>query len=127
MIEASRKRPAVLEEFARGASHQGKRTSLVAFFEPDGGRRTPNFCVTFQPRFVLDGVAAGSPHGESARKTIRKRLRAYDSFPPAPVPGGYGAPGNREWAQYFLGDDNRVVPESERCPFDVNSNGKEEV
>lgn len=180
---------AVLEEFAKVAEHLGKRTSLVAFFEPDHGLETlggneayawwllralhaadpapwPDvvpadtehpewefcfagtpmfvvvntpahrrrmsrffeyFCMTFQPRFVFDDIGEGTPQGDNARKIIRKRLHAYDSVPPAPVLGGYGTPGNREWTQYFLGDDNCAVAESERCPFEVSSACKEEA
>lgn len=75
------------------------------------------FCITFQPRFVFDDISETSRQGKSARKVIRNRLALYDSIPAAPLLGSYGAPGNREWTQYFLDDENRGVPEMTRCPF----------
>lgn len=80
-------------------------------------RNFPYFAVTFQPRFVFDDLAEDSPQGGNARKIIRDRLRRYDTVPAAPVLSGYGQPDSREWIQYFLHDDNRVVPRQARCPF----------
>lgn len=170
---------AALEEFTSAAPELGRRTSLVAFFEPsdeletlgDYERQTwsllqelhsldprpwpadiPHdtesprwefcfagtpmfvvvntpahrkrmsryfeyFCITFQPRFVFDDIAESSPPGKSARKIIRNRLETYDSLPVTPLLGSYGIPGNREWTQYFLDDENRDIPELARCPF----------
>lgn len=168
-----------LKEFVSLAPGLGKRTSLVAFFEPDDELRTfeayrrrfwqilqnlhdtdpdpwpgeipadtedPSwefcfsgmpmfvvantpmhrlrasryfeyFAITFQPRFVFDDLAEDSPQGRSSRKIIRARLKSYDSVPPTPLLGSFGAPGNREWTQYFLGDDNTPDPAGNSCPF----------
>jgi FPC/CPF motif-containing protein YcgG len=85
------------------------------------------FCITFQPRFVFDDIAETSPQGQNARKIIRGRLLAYDTVPLTPSLGSFGAPGNREWTQYFLSDDNEVVPESARCPLQTSITIKEEM
>lgn len=79
------------------------------------------YCITFQPRFVFDDIGENSPQGRNARKIIRERLGRYDALPPAPLLGSYGAPGNREWQQYFLAEDNDVS-ETARCPFRVSGN-----
>jgi uncharacterized protein len=176
-----------LGEFVQAAPLLGKRTSLVAFFEPgerletldDYGRYSwsllqavhdadtepwpasipadtehpewefcfagmPMFvvvntpahqrrmsrffdylCVTFQPRFVFDDIGEDSTRGRNARKIIRGRLNVYDALPPTPLLGGYGTPGNREWTQYFLTDDNDPGAAQDRCPFRVRHNGEE--
>jgi hypothetical protein len=168
-----------LTEFVALAPSLGKRTSLVAFFEPDGtpcdlegyakrfwqilqdlhdadsqpwpgdipadtedpswefcfggmpmfvvantpahehrlSRHFEYLAITFQPRFVFDDIAADSPQGQNARKVINSRLRDYDSVPPTPLLGAFGSPGNREWTQYFLADDNVPVSPLTRCPF----------
>jgi FPC/CPF motif-containing protein YcgG len=174
-----------LKEFVALAPDLGRRTSLVAFFEPDGRDRTVDewrerfwgilrrlhdadpapwpegvsadteapdweFCfagmpmfvvantpahrqresrrfeylsITFQPRFVFDDLAEDSPQGRNARKVIRARLRAYDVVPPTPLLGSFGTPGNREWTQYFLEDDNAVSHAGRRCPFNDQAKG----
>jgi uncharacterized protein len=77
--------------------------------------------VTFQPRFVFADLAADSRQGRNARTIIRKRLASYDRVPASPLLGSFGAPGNREWLQYFLDDDNTgTTPESARCPLHIN-------
>jgi uncharacterized protein len=73
--------------------------------------------ITFQPRFVFDDLSEDSPQGHNARKVIRARLRAYDAVPPSPLLGGFGAPGNREWTQYFLDDEDTALSADRRCPF----------
>lgn len=178
-----------LEDFVKVAAELGRRTSLVAFFEPTEGLETlvdyerhswsllqdlhvldsrpwpgdipkdtenpewefsfagmpmfvvvntpahqkrmsrffEYFCITFQPRFVFDDISESSLQGKNARHIIRGRLRNYDDLPPTPLLGSYGAPGNREWTQYFLDDDNSGVPESTRCPFHVTSSNEEDA
>lgn len=78
-------------------------------------RRSSCFVVTFQPRWVFEGLEATSTRGAAARRVIRGRLARYDAVAPAPELGGYGDPSNREWRQYFLADTNagRRTP----CPF----------
>lgn len=75
------------------------------------------FTITFQPRFVFDNLGEQAPKGRRARKIIRGRLKQYDSIAIHPQLGGFGVPGNREWVQYFLADDNIPVPDSSKCPF----------
>ncbi|MDA2810391.1 YqcI/YcgG family protein [Nocardiopsis sp. RSe5-2] len=83
-------------------------------------RGFPYFCITFQPRFVFEGLEGTSPRGRNARRIIRGRLDAYDEVPPAPVLGDYGTAGNREWTQYFLEEEEgAAVPP--RCPFSVRA------
>lgn len=78
-------------------------------------RHSPGFLITFQPRWVFEGLEPDTPRGMSARRVIRKRLRAYDGMAPSAYLGNYGDPSNREWRQYFLPDDNDS--ELPRCPF----------
>jgi len=61
----------------------------------------PAFTVVAQPRASFDH---GGRAGPAAREEIRRRLSAYDGVEPHPCLGRYGAPGNREALQYFLGD-----------------------
>lgn len=75
------------------------------------------FTITFQPRFVFADLAEDQPQGRNARKIIRERLRAYDDVPPTPLLGSFGKPGNQEWTQYYLDDDNHSSPAQDRCPF----------
>jgi FPC/CPF motif-containing protein YcgG len=76
-------------------------------------RRASTFTVTFQPRFVFDGILDGAARSERAVAAVRRRLAAYDMVSPSPWLGRYGEVGVREHEQYFLGDDN----ERPRCPF----------
>jgi len=82
------------------------------------------FCITFQPRFVFDDIAESSPPGVRARRVIRRRLSAYDSVPAAPLLGSFGVPGNREWTQYFLDDDNAPLPDESRCPLRIGHDAR---
>lgn len=185
-VDADGHLAAVLGEFVAMAPVLGRRTSLVAFFEPSPGVETLEeyrdrfwalmrslrtrdtepwpadipvdaeharwefcfagmpmfvvantpahrhrasryfeyFCITFQPRFVFEDIGEDSSQGRSARKIIRGRLRAYDTLEPNPMLGSFGAPGNREWTQYFLEDDNEVMPETARCPMRMGGTGE---
>lgn len=86
-------------------------------------RRSPGMLMTFQPRWVFEGLEGHTPKGQRAREVIRERLAAYDDVPAHPELGNYGEPGNREWAQYFLPDDNEAAPA--RCPLHDAHAGKE--
>ena len=79
-------------------------------------RHSEGFLITFQPRWVFEGLEADTPRGAAARRTIRRRLAAYDAVEASPALGDYGDPANREWKQYFLGDGNQDEPTG-RCPF----------
>ena len=78
------------------------------------------FTITFQPRWVFEGVIGlGAPNGAKIKDEIRRRLVAYDGVPPSPFLGSYGDEGNQEWRQYFLEETNRV--EERQCPFRQHS------
>lgn len=78
-------------------------------------RRTSTFVITFQPRWVFVGLEEDARSGRQARRVIRARLHAFDTVDAFPGLGSYGVPGNREWIQYFLPEDNEVPPG--RCPM----------
>lgn len=78
-------------------------------------RRMSRVAVTFQPRFVFEDIAEGTPRGDAARLLIRARLATYDKVPPPETLGNFGDADNREWTQYYLDDGNSEVPT--RCPF----------
>ena len=71
--------------------------------------------ITFQPRWVFEGLEGHTRRGRSARELIRRRLATYDDVPAHPSLGDYGAPDTREWRQYFLPDAEESP--SGRCPF----------
>jgi FPC/CPF motif-containing protein YcgG/quercetin dioxygenase-like cupin family protein len=79
------------------------------------------FAITFQPRFVFDGLGAATPQGRNAQRIIRKRLGQYDSVALTPHLGNFGEPDNREWVQYFLDDDNTPLPSTARCPLHIQT------
>lgn len=80
-------------------------------------RQSRYFTITFQPRFVFDDLKAGTPPGDKARTVIRRRLDSYDSVERTPLLGSFGDPGNVEWSQYFLNDDNMPVDLAAGCPI----------
>lgn len=84
-------------------------------------RHSDGFLITFQPRWVFEGLEAHTPKGAGARRTIRRRLAAYDAVAASPELGDYGDPANREWRQYFLADHNEPELDADgnaaRCPF----------
>ncbi|WP_343299655.1 YqcI/YcgG family protein [Streptomyces sp. 5-6(2022)] len=81
-------------------------------------RHSPVFFITFQPRWVFEGLGAHTPPGASARRTIRRRLSRYDAVEASPELGSYGDPDNREWRQYFLPDTpDEPWAKDRRCPF----------
>jgi FPC/CPF motif-containing protein YcgG len=79
-------------------------------------RHSSCFLITFQPRWVFEGLEPDQPRGAAARRVIRRRLRAFDETEPSPHLGNYGDPWNREWRQYFLPDDNESELSS-ACPL----------
>lgn len=78
-------------------------------------RHHGGFLITFQPRWVFEELAEGTPKGDASRRVIRERLRRFDRMEPSPLLGAYGDPRNREWRQYFLPDTDGTEPAS--CPF----------
>lgn len=86
-------------------------------------RRSTSFMLTFQPRWVFDAVLGSEPAAERAYRKVRDRLAPYDLIPASPALGRYGDQENREFAQYFLGDDNGRA----RCPFHTLKTKKDEA
>jgi len=77
-------------------------------------RRSTSFMITFQPRWVFEGITdSEEPSVLRALDNVRARLADFDVVEPAPFLGAYGTPGNREYQQYFIGDSN--APPA--CPF----------
>lgn len=77
-------------------------------------RRSTSFMVTFQPRWVFEGITdSDDPAILRALATVRKHLTNFDALAPAPYLGAYGKPENREYQQYFI-DDSNAAPV---CPF----------
>lgn len=77
-------------------------------------RRSTAFMITFQPRWVFDGIMDKTdPAQARALDLVRDRLGMFDAIDPAPYLGQFGDPDNREFQQYFLGDSN----ETPKCPF----------
>ena len=77
-------------------------------------RRSTSFMITFQPRWVFEGIMDQTdPAQARALEIVRDRLHMFDAIDPAPFLGAYGAAGNREYQQYFLDDTN----EPPKCPF----------
>ncbi len=77
-------------------------------------RRSTSFMITFQPRWVFEGITdSEEPAMKKALTTVRERLRAFDAISPSPHLGVYGAEENREYRQYFIDDSN----DTPVCPF----------
>jgi len=79
----------------------------------------PGIVLIFQPRSLFIDPTTSKPIAASVRKSIHQRMLAYDGMPVHPDIGFYGQPGNREWKQYALPDDN--TPETGSCPFHTAS------
>ncbi|WP_144160625.1 YqcI/YcgG family protein [Paraburkholderia sp. BCC1885] len=75
----------------------------------------PGMVLLFQPRAVFVDTITNKVIGREARNQVRERLRAWDQVEPHPDLGFYGDPGNLEWKQYFLADEN--LRAAGRCPF----------
>ncbi|MFM0236262.1 amino acid adenylation domain-containing protein [Paraburkholderia sediminicola] len=71
--------------------------------------------LLFQPRSVFVDTITNKVIGREARNQVRKRLETWDDVSAHPDLGFYGDPGNLEWKQYFLTDEN--TPAGDRCPF----------
>ena len=77
-------------------------------------RRSTAFMITFQPRWVFDGIMDKTdPAQARALSMVHDRLELFDAIEPAPYLGQFGDEENREFQQYFLADSN----ETPRCPF----------
>ncbi len=87
-------------------------------------RRSTSFMVTFQPRWVFEGITdSDDPAMLRALKRVRQHLSNFDAISPAPYLGSYGEPENREYQQYFI-DDNNAPP---ACPFHALGEVRSEI
>jgi FPC/CPF motif-containing protein YcgG len=77
-------------------------------------RYFPSFMITFQPRWVFEGINDSTTFGRTIKGQIRKRLEEYYLISPHPDLKWYGQEDNREWKQYFLRDDQTSLS---KCPF----------
>ncbi|WP_208603305.1 non-ribosomal peptide synthetase [Caballeronia sordidicola] len=75
----------------------------------------PGMILLFQPRAVFVDTITNKVIGREARNQVRQRLLKWDDVEPHPDLGFYGDPGNLEWKQYFLGDNNARA--GDVCPF----------
>lgn len=75
----------------------------------------PGMVLLFQPRSVFVDTITNKVIGREARNQVRKRLETWDDVSAHPDLGFYGDPGNLEWKQYFLSDEN--VRAADQCPF----------
>jgi FPC/CPF motif-containing protein YcgG len=86
-------------------------------------RRASSFMITFQPRWVFDGITdSDDPAVLRSLARVRDLLADFDAISPAPSLGKFGAPENREFAQYFIDDTN----EAPACPFHRLGGGNDE-
>lgn len=103
----------------------GGREIFVNANSPSHRRRRsrnlgPSLTLVLQPRDTFDKI--GTP---KVRKAIRARIAAFDGMPASPEIGVYGDNRNREYAGYFLSDDNEKaaarMASPRRCPFKAAS------
>lgn len=90
-------------------------------------RSAETFMITFQPRWVFDGLGIHTPAFAKSQQLVRKLIKEYDEIDVFPHLGTYGSEGNKEWRQYFLTDSNDVDLAA-KCPFHAAmAEKKEEV
>jgi uncharacterized protein len=77
--------------------------------------------MVFQPREVFQEGA--NVIGIGSRESIRRRVQVWDGIQAHPDLNTYGEPGNIEWAQYFISDDNSH--ERGRCPLSERSQNRD--
>ncbi len=87
-------------------------------------RAAAGFMLTFQPRYVFNGLLGTPEAARRATAAVRARLVPYDAVSVSPVLGLYGDPANREYAQYFL-DETNTQPL--RCPFNALGEARQRV
>jgi FPC/CPF motif-containing protein YcgG len=75
----------------------------------------PCMMMVFQPREVFQDSTTANEISAGARNIIRNRVHLWDGIPAHPDLNIYGHPGNLEWIQYFISDDNSR--ETGRCPL----------
>lgn len=87
-------------------------------------RYSKNFMITFQPRWVFDGViGSDAPNSDKIKNEIRRRLSLFDDIQPSPDLDAYGSNDNHEWKQYFLQNTNEL--KTHGCPFHSGANNQQ--
>lgn len=80
----------------------------------------PCLVLVFQTHHVFAGIGGETAAGRAAKRTIRRRLRAYDRTGPNPALGDPLHSSAFKWRQYFLPDDDSLRP-PEACPLDAGA------
>ncbi|WP_254832011.1 YqcI/YcgG family protein [Haloglomus salinum] len=90
-------------------------TCRAPFYDTYRSRYCPvGLEITFQPRTLFEGITADTEAGQRARETIQNNLERYDGVCPHANLGDWGVPGDREWHQYMLPEDESQAPDA--CP-----------
>ena len=79
-----------------------------------GPRRSRNLGRTMTLLVQWRGAFDDYPAGHPVRRTIRRRVEAYDGIPPHPALGAFGEEDNHEVDQYYLGPANAVTHHLDR-------------
>jgi len=102
-------------EFGYGGLQMFVVCACPSFSQRHSRNLGPGMVLLFQPRAVFVDTITNKVIGRQAREQVRERLRKWDAVGPHPDLGFYGDPGNLEWKQYFLEDEN--VAAADQCPF----------
>ncbi|MET0497207.1 MAG: YqcI/YcgG family protein, partial [Steroidobacteraceae bacterium] len=102
-------------EFSYGGVEMFVVCGCPSFTQRHSRNLGPGMVLLFQPRSVFIDKITNKVIGRRAREEVRKRLKMWDDVGAHPDLGFYGDPGNLEWKQYFLPDDNRAA--TGVCPF----------
>ncbi|MGS0897338.1 YqcI/YcgG family protein [Burkholderia stagnalis] len=102
-------------EFSFGGIQMFVVCACPSFAQRHSRNLGPGMVLLLQPRAVFVDTITNKVIGREARNQVRERLRKWDDVEPHPDLGFYGDPGNLEWKQYFLADNNQVA--GDRCPF----------
>ncbi len=102
-------------EFSFGGIQMFVVCACPSFAKRHSRNLGPGMVLLFQPRAVFVDTITNKVIGREARNQVRERLRKWDDVEPHPDLGFYRDPGNLEWKQYFLADDNERM--QDRCPF----------
>jgi uncharacterized protein len=71
--------------------------------------------LIIQSKAVFTGMSGETAAGRAAKRTIRRRLLAYDDVPPYDELGSADHSSSFKWRQYFPSDDEQPV--AGPCPF----------
>lgn len=71
--------------------------------------------LVVQLRDGVDFIAPPNEDGDAVRRSMRRRVAAYDTVPVSPDLATHGQGTNRDWKQFWLGD--RTTTHEGQCPF----------